>query len=242
MLGKTVRVRIDRQLGFVDNSTSLRYELNFGRVEVFGNNELRQYGAYVMGVYRPMKTFDGRVIATFLEKGELRLVVAPNHRKFIIHDVRTALSFLNLPKGTDIRCLYERSCGAVVFSNYRGETRYLIIRNRKSLHWGFPKGHVEFGETDKQTAVREVREETGIDINIVKGFSCCSEYKIQKHIEKTVIMFVACTDSTRTVIQPEEIDDYNWLTYEDALEMLKFENDKVILKRAEKYLRNKKLI
>lgn len=243
MLGKSVRVRVDIPLGTVCKETGLKYELNCGLAESFFNNELKQYTVYIMGVYRPIKSFDGRVIAVVhMDDGTQRLVVAPNHRKFIIHDVRTALSFLNLPKDTVIDCIYERSCGAVVFSNNRGEVRFLVIKNKKSLHWGFPKGHVELGESDKETAIREVFEETGIKIEIIKGFSSCMEYKIQGKIEKTVMMFLASTDDTRTVIQPEEIDDYNWLRFDNAMQTLKFENDKIILRRADKYLRSRRII
>lgn len=243
MLGKLVKVRVDRPIWSFDEKTHRKNELNCGIVEFFFNNDLRQYDAYIMGVKRPMKSFDGRVIAVVNDdSGKTFLVVAPSHRKFIVHDIREALKFLRLSNETVINCLYERSCGAVVCSNVSGETRFLIIKNKKSLHWGFPKGHVEKGENDKQTAMREVLEETGIHIDIIKGFSSCSEYKIHGHIEKTVVMFLATTDNTVTTIQPEEIDDYNWLTFNNAMEMLKFENDRVILRRAEKYLRNKSLI
>jgi hypothetical protein len=68
------------------------------------------------------------------------------------------------------------------------------------------------------------------------------EYKIQGKIEKTVMMFLASTDDTRTVIQPEEIEDYNWLRFDSAMQTLKFENDKIILRRADKYLRSRRII
>ena len=243
MLGRMVKARIDRPAWSLDRKTHKKFELNCGVVDFYCNGELKQYDAYIIGVKRPMKFFSGRVIAVVKNQTENDiLVIAPAHRKYIIHDIRSALSFLELSPKADIECLYERSCGAVVYSVMKKEVRFLIIKNNRSLHWGFPKGHVEFGETDKETAIREVREETGIDIEIIKGFSCTSEYKIHGHIEKTVVMFLGVTDNTRTVIQQEEIEDYNWLTFQNAMDMLKFDNDKVILRRAEKYLRNKGLI
>ena len=58
---------------------------------------------------------------------------------------------------------YEKSCGALCFAPGPGPTRVLMVKHVAGGHWAFPKGHVEKGETEEQTAVREVLEETGID-------------------------------------------------------------------------------
>ena len=57
---------------------------------------------------------------------------------------------------------YEKSCGAVVFRKYHGNIELLLIKHVVGGHWSFPKGHVEAGESERQTALREVREETGL--------------------------------------------------------------------------------
>ena len=101
---------------------------------------------------------------------------------------------------------------------------------------GFPKGHIEAGETKEETALREVLEETGIRIKLIDGFECISKYKIQNKIEKTVSIFVGTTQDTSTSIQTEEIEDYIWLTYDRALSLLKFENDKNIITSAHEFL------
>ena len=134
------------------------------------------------------------------------------------------------------KIFYERSCGAVVFRDIGGEKRFLLIKNKRSAHWGFPKGHVEKGETDEQTACREVLEETGIHISIFPDFKSKSEYTIQGKINKTVLIFLATTKDTQTVIQQSEIEDYIWLGYDAALETLNYENDKSILKKAKNYM------
>ena len=135
-----------------------------------------------------------------------------------------------------LECLYESSCGAVVYRDIKGEVRYLLIKNKRSAHWGFPKGHIEPGETKKQTAIREVLEETGIHVRIIDGFESISKYKIQNKIEKQVSIFVGTTTDSSTSIQPEEIEDYIWLTYDRALSILKFENDKSIITAAHEFL------
>jgi NADH pyrophosphatase NudC (nudix superfamily) len=101
---------------------------------------------------------------------------------------------------------------------------------------------MEDGETAEQTAMREVLEETGIHIEIIPDFVSKSEYTIQNKIHKSVFVFVAKTNDTQTIIQKEEIEDYIWLTYENAYKSLKFENDKTILHDAREHLISKGLI
>ena len=68
--------------------------------------------------------------------------------------------------------LHEKSCGAIVYRKYHGNLEILLIKHVNSGHWSFPKGHVEAGETEVETALREIKEETGIDVIIApKGFA-----------------------------------------------------------------------
>lgn len=108
---------------------------------------------------------------------------------FIGYQIADALAFAE-PEGTyRLECLYERSCGAVVCRRINGEIRLLLIKNSRSAHWGFPKGHMERGETPEQTARREVLEETGIHIDIIPDFTAKSDYTIQGKVEKSVTIF-----------------------------------------------------
>ena len=65
---------------------------------------------------------------------------------------------------------HEKSCGALVYRKHGDRTELLLIKHRFGGHWSFPKGHVELGENEFQTALREVKEETGLD---VKDFEAC---------------------------------------------------------------------
>ena len=65
---------------------------------------------------------------------------------------------------------YEKSCGAIVYRKSRDRIELLLIQNRYGGDWSFPKGHVEGEETEVQTALREVKEETGLDIQLEDGF------------------------------------------------------------------------
>ena len=83
---------------------------------------------------------------------------------------------------------YEKSCGAVIYRHIGETVRYLLIKNRRSSNWSFPKGHVEDGETLEETAKREVLEETGIHLNIFPGFVSKSQYTIQNKIQKNAFI------------------------------------------------------
>ena len=73
--------------------------------------------------------------------------------------------------------LHEKSCGAIVYRKYHGNTEILLIKHINSGHWSFPKGHVEGDETEEETAKREIMEETGIDVNLDTTFRIrCGNY------------------------------------------------------------------
>lgn len=131
---------------------------------------------------------------------------------------------------------YDKVCGAVVFRK-KDPREYIIIENL-SGHIGFPKGHCEDGETEEMTAIREVREETGLQIELLPDFRCESHYTAKidgEIIEKTAVYFLAAVDETAVKIQEEEIPDWWTLTYEEALGKLNFESDRNILRRAQYY-------
>lgn len=65
---------------------------------------------------------------------------------------------------------HEKSCGAIVYRKSHGNTEILLIKHINSGHWSFPKGHMETGETEVETAVREIKEETSIDVMIDPRF------------------------------------------------------------------------
>lgn len=238
MLGKYVRVRITEPMHSFDSEKNIDYQLNYGTVESGLDPHSPVKGAYIMGVTHKVRVFEGRVIAVVRRKNRngVLLVVAPKSKRYIVHEIEDAIAFAE-PAGTyDLSCLYECSCGAIVYRIINGEIRYLIIKNKRSSNWGFPKGHMERGENEKETAYREVLEEAGIHIRFLPDFRFKSEYSIQSRIEKKVIIFLATTDDVNTVIQREEIEEYMWLGFDKAMEALKFPNDRYLLRKAKEYL------
>ena len=238
MLGKYVRVRVTNPIRSVNRQFGFVYQLNFGAIEGKKRYDSVSSGAYIMGINHPVRTFDGRVIAAIkrADGSPTVYVVAPKSMRFISYQIEDAIAFAEKGRDYKLDCLYERSCGAVVYRFINDEVRYLLIKNRRSTHWGFPKGHVEKGETFEQTAIREVLEETGIHIQILPQFASKSEYTIQGRVEKSVTIFLAKTKDTQTTIQREEIEDYIWLNFDKAMDTLRFINDRNILQSAHDFL------
>ncbi len=132
----------------------------------------------------------------------------------------------------------EKSCGAVVYKKEKDNIFYLIIKQAKG-HITFPKGHVEEGETKEETAAREIKEETNIDAIIDTNFKRISTYKPEKGVIKDVYFYVGTAINNKIVPQIKEVEYAKWLSYEEALELLTYQTDKKILKKANDYVKRK---
>ena len=132
----------------------------------------------------------------------------------------------------------EKSCGAVVFIRHKDGIKYLILHYGAG-HWDFPKGKQEKNEKEEQTALREIKEETGLeDIELLDGFREAVKYFYKKEEEtvfKEVIFFLAETHTDEITISSEHIG-YAWLSYEHAEKKLTFNNAKELLKKANQFL------
>ncbi len=127
----------------------------------------------------------------------------------------------------------EKSCGALVYRVENGETMLLLLRHRHGGHWSFPKGHVEGNETEVETALREVLEETSLHITLKRGFRHTVEYFPKPGVKKLVVYFLgeALPDET-AVRQEEEIGELRWVRLDEAFELVSFQNDRDLLSKA----------
>lgn len=132
----------------------------------------------------------------------------------------------------------EQSVGAVIKYQSLDRERatnseFLLLRNRRGF-WGFPQGHKERGETELQTLVREVTEETGIRYLDIQSYIGKISYTFFRgdgmRSEKEVIFYFATTD-TKNVRISEEHEGYKWVSYFDALLILGHRQLKSILSR-----------
>lgn len=198
----------------------------------------QQNKAYVLSEKPVDEYFKGVVIAiaTFGEDDQ-RVVVASEDRVYYEPDLRTELSYLKNTTLTSIKCLYEKSCGAVVFYNGKSNTRILLVKNNNGRYWSFPKGHIEIGETEKETAVREIKEETSLEVEIKDGFREVSDYCPFGKIRKHVVFFLAQAFTNNVRIQEEEIAEYVWVDLQQARKLCSYDNDLRIINKAETAIR-----
>ena len=132
----------------------------------------------------------------------------------------------------------ERSAGAVVYRDAGGRRMYLLLQN--AGRWDFPKGGVEKGESEVQTVIREVEEETGLqDIELFPGFRKVIEYFYRrdgKNIHKQVVYLLASTAEEKVKISFEH-QGYGWFNYQEAMERASYNNSKRTLAEADRFLR-----
>lgn len=132
----------------------------------------------------------------------------------------------------------EKSCGAVIYRMDGGKRQYLLLHYSEG-HWDFPKGHVEEGETEEQTAKRETLEETGItDVELHPAFRETMEYFFKRGsalVKKEVVFFAGKTNSKQVKLSDEHVG-FVWLPFESAKKKLTYENAKKILQKAEEAL------
>lgn len=129
---------------------------------------------------------------------------------------------------------YEKSCGAILFREFPEGWKTLLLRHNQG-HWAFAKGHVEGNETEEQTALREILEETGLTAQLDTGFRMVTTYSPQPDVQKDVIYFIARVKEGSAVPQLEEIQTLEWQDFDSALKILTFKNDKDIFEKAVEY-------
>ncbi len=133
---------------------------------------------------------------------------------------------------------HEKSCGVIVFTRKNGEIKYVVIESINGFY-GFPKGHVENSETEKQTALREVFEEVCLKPNLIDGFRETVEYYIPSiDVQKQVVYFLGEFKNQEIVFQKEELSSAQLLSFDEANNKFTHENNKELLLKAHLFLTN----
>ena len=121
----------------------------------------------------------------------------------------------------------EKSCGCIILKN----KKVLLVYEKNRNFWGFPKGHMENGETEIETALREVKEEVGLDVEIYKERRYTLNYIIRDEIDKTTVLYIAKAKNDEIIMQENEIENIRWCSFEEALNILTFDNWKEMFKK-----------
>ena len=114
----------------------------------------------------------------------------------------------------------ERSAGAILFNDVGSARKYLLLKYPAG-HWDFPKGNVEKGESEGQTVLREVNEETGLDeVKLIDGFRRKIEYfyrRENKSVHKEVVFLLAETNKDEVKLSGLDLRKDDWLLVEIAV-------------------------
>ena len=131
----------------------------------------------------------------------------------------------------------EKSCGGLVFRADGDKIQILLIRHRLGGQWSFPKGHMEEGESERQTALREILEETGLSVRLLRGFRESIRYCPCPEVRKQVVYFIALAPWEEPTPPPEEIRAAAWFDLERVPYKLRFRNDRRLVAKAVKRLK-----
>jgi len=129
----------------------------------------------------------------------------------------------------------EKSCGCIVMNN----KKEILLIHHNAGHWDFPKGHVEEGETEVQTAIREVKEETNIDVEVNENYRYTIEYSPKEDVTKEVVFFLAKNISNNREAQLEEVSEVKWFKVDEAIQKITYNTSKEILIKIKKDIDNK---
>ena len=128
------------------------------------------------------------------------------------------------------------SCGAIIFRE-NSERKFLLLLNGK--YFKFVTGRIEKDEEEKDTVKREIEEETGItDIKFIEGFREIYNftYKFKGDLIPREIVLYLVETKTEDVRISYEHDSFKWLTFEEAIELIKFKNMEELLIKANDFI------
>jgi len=134
--------------------------------------------------------------------------------------------------------MMEHSAGMVLYRERKGKREYLLLKSTyRSTFWGFSKGLMEKGEEESQTALREVREETGLlQIEVVPGFQEKTFFwktVEEKKVQKEVTWFLGRVKDAGDGKVSSEHEELVWLPFEEAIVRVTHKQEKELLKKAE---------
>lgn len=220
---------------------------NAFRQRRYDTDALPPHYVYILGVDEPLETFHGRIVAVVHRNVRMpprdghipppqysydRLIVVPDGMEIYEPEIRHAISFAERRGRYRLYCMYEKSCGAVVYTIHDGSPLYLLIRNR-SGHIGFPKGHVEYGEDERETMMREIREETSLSVVPDPDFRCEYHYVLWGVVHKRAVYSMAQFSYGHSVTTMENEIFGDWLVpFAEARKLLSYDNDRHILELA----------
>ena len=227
LLGQEYEVRIFSRYG----------DMARGTVKLCTEDGCFVYTAYLHGAAEGVQA-RGRAVGVLVDRvsGSMSVLLdGGTERIWTQSDIAEAVDYWECRNALRIWCLHEKSCGAVVVTGDGVKRKYLIIRMHHG-HCGLPKGHVEKFETEQETALREVREETGVSVTLVDGFRETVVYSLTPRTTKESVYYIGKFDGESVVIQESEVSAYRLCPYEEARALITYDNDRAVLDAAHRFL------
>lgn len=169
------------------------------------------------------KEYEGKVISIIemQEDDEKRIVVAKKTSQISYAEIKGYFRDVSELKNAKFHCLFEKSAGVILYKKINGKPHYLIIYSKKNYP-GFPKGHIEYGETEETAAKREVLEETGIRVELKSNFRETMSYIVfDTPIQKEVVLFLAeMPENEKINIDINELNGFEIVTFDEAKSIL----------------------
>lgn len=207
--GKLVHVEVDRPIGY--RHVNIVYPINYGYIPGLMAGDGEAQDAYILGVSEPIPSFDGRVIGVIRRKNDCedKLVVAPDGMFFHQGEIAEAVHFQEQYFDSFVDSLLRKSCGVIPYRQNGDEIEFLVLLQTNHC-WSFPKGHMDARETETETALRELFEETGLTAKLIPNARTVSEYAIPPLVRKQVVLFLGEVSGD---VQPQEneIVSYRWV-------------------------------
>jgi ADP-ribose pyrophosphatase YjhB (NUDIX family) len=136
--------------------------------------------------------------------------------------------------------IFEESSGGVVYRvNENGQVEVILIAVKGGVVWALPKGHIEINETPEETAIREVREETGVEAEIVDKIGAIDywfwwkdEDGVKRRHHKVVHFYLMKFKGGDISKHDHEVDAVAWFPIDEAIERIEYENERKLLIKA----------
>lgn len=212
-MGKIVHVVVDRPVGY--HHGDIVYPVNYGYIPGVLAGDGEEQDAYILGITEPVTEFDGQVVAAVRRQDDCedKLVVAPVGKLYHQGEIAQAVAFQERFFTSTVDSLFRKSCGVIPFRRSGADREYLILLQTNGC-WSFPKGHMEAGETENQTALRELLEETGLKATLLPELRAVTEYNILPYTRKQVVLIPGEVSGDVTP-QETEITRYQWVKAEE---------------------------
>lgn len=221
-LGKTVEVIVDRPIGYVHftKGVTLRYTVNYGYIPGVMGGDGEEQDVYILGVNQPLERFTGRITAAIRRRddNEDKFVAAPDGVELHQAQIAEAIHFVEKYFDSHVDAVVRRSCGVIPYRKTGEGLRYLLLLQTNGF-WSFPKGHMEAFEQEAETALRELKEETGLDAVLRSDIREMVSYPMGGGRTKQVVVFPGEV-SGNVVLQKTEAISCRWVTAQEAKQLL----------------------